>query len=128
MTLVCMSSKGEKVIDVAGDRMSFSIRHYEILRKEHPRVRSGSFPCLALEVEPKRVTMHGFITFNGNTLQSEIAFVAKPLESKRSNADIITFLQRLRGGVLQLVEEWKKHDYQMPLIHHPEFAPDRFEN
>ncbi|XP_065840364.1 uncharacterized protein [Oscarella lobularis] len=101
-------------------------RHYEILRKEHLGVRSGSFPCLALEVEPKRVTMHGFITFNGNTLQSEIAFVAKPLESERSNADIITFLQRLRGGVLQLVEEWKKHDYQMPLIHNPEFAPDSF--
>ena len=110
------------------------IRNYEIAQKEHLKlaaIEGGSFPCLALELDPRIVTLHGFVTFKGHALQSSIAVIARLSETRHKEGDdaaTVSFLRRIRKGVLQLVQEWKSHRYQLPAINNPQFTPNRFEN
>ena len=40
----------------------------------------------------------------------------------------LTFLRRLRAGVLALKKEWEKFNYEMPFIDSPQFVPDRYDD
>ena len=138
LALVGLGSTGEEVLNgchkgVKTVNVVF-IRNYEIAQKEHLKlaaIEGGSFPCLALELDPRIVTLHGFVTFKGHALQSSIAVITRLSETRHNEGDdaaTVSFLRRIRKGVLQLVQEWKSHRYQLPAINNPQFTPNRFEN
>ena len=104
-------------------------REYELLWNEDlplANVDRGSFPCLGLEINPFQAVLHGFVMCGDSgerVLHSKLAVVT----DFRTDA-VLTFLRRLRGGVLALKQEWEKFNYKMPYFDSPEFVPDRFED
>ncbi|XP_065835651.1 uncharacterized protein [Oscarella lobularis] len=101
-------------------------RDYELLWKEDlplANVQHGSFPCLGLEINHYKAVLHGFVTDGKRVLHSKLAAVT----DKTTDAMCLTFLRRLRAGVLALKKEWEKFNYEMPFIDSPQFVPDSFE-
>ena len=87
-------------------------------------VQHGSFPCLGLEINHYKAVLHGFVTDGKRVLHSKLAAVT----DKTTDAMCLTFLRRLRAGVLALKKEWEKFNYEMPFIDSPQFVPDRYDD
>ena len=102
-------------------------REYELLWNEDlplSCVCQGSFPCLGLEINPYKAVLHGFVMCGERVLHSKLAAVS----DEATDAIFLTFLRRLRGGVLALKKEWERLDYEMPFLDYPQFVPDRFDD